>query len=134
MAETIKGTCICESVEFQVADNFKTFKLCHCDFCKKASGSAHVANAFGNPEDLEWTKGQGNLQSYDVPNSQVRRVFCKSCGTSLPFISQNGLHLIVPVGSLSKQPSLPPQAIASWDQRMPWYDLAMLLPTGKNAD
>lgn len=127
MTQTLTGNCICGAVAYEVEDNFASFKLCHCDFCKKASGASNVANAFGNPAALSWRQGVDNLSTFDVPNSLVRRVFCKTCGTSLPFISQNGAYLIVPVGTLAQQPSIRPQEVVFWKKRMSWYDEAACL-------
>ena len=118
----ITGSCICGDVSFEVADDFMAFKLCHCDYCQKSSGSAFIANAFASPGQLRWRRGNDLISSYNVPDSLVRRVFCRRCGTTLPFVSQNGQFLVVPVGVLSKQPSLQPTEIKSWDERMPWYD------------
>ncbi len=65
------------------------------------------------------------LTSFDVPNSQVRRVFCRACGTKLPFETQNGKFLVVPAGSLSRPPSSPVAAIVGWVSRPAWYDAAL---------
>jgi len=122
MAKVLSGSCICSKVHFLVKDDFWSFKLCHCHLCKKMSGSSNVANAFTLPNHIQWVKGLKNLRSYDVPNSQVRRVFCITCGSSMPFTTQNERYLVIPVGALSEQPKLPPQEVKSWHERMPWYD------------
>ena len=129
MPRMLTGGCICGAVEFTVPDSFQTFKLCHCDFCKKASGGSNVANLFGDPDWLTWTKGADQLTSHDVQNSLVRRVFCKTCGTSLPFIAQNGAILVVPTGALNTQPSIAPQEVVFWDKRAHWVDQALDLMT-----
>lgn len=134
MSRIIQGTCICQAVKFQVYDDFLSFKLCHCQFCQKVSGSSNVANAFALPEYIRWLKGTQHIQSFDVPKSQVRRVFCKICGTNLPFTTQNGRFLVVPVGCLSEQPRLPPQEVKSWHERMPWYDSIDVLEQKAKAD
>lgn len=122
MASYLLGSCICEKVKYEVKDDFMSFKLCHCRLCQKASGSSNVANAFTFVENISWLQGKNHLKSFDVPNSQVRRVFCKTCGTSMPFVTQNERLLVVPVGTLSSQPKLPPQEVRVWHERMPWYD------------
>ena len=127
MSKTISGSCICSKVSYLVIDDFMSFKLCHCHFCQKASGSSNVANAFTLPSHIHWVQGKSNLKSFDVPNSQVRRVFCQTCGTSMPFVTQNERFLVVPVGTLSCQPKLPPQEVKAWHERMHWYDEARLL-------
>ncbi|MCV6605403.1 MAG: GFA family protein [Porticoccaceae bacterium] len=90
--------------------------------CQKISGSAHVSNLFTKPENIEWLKGEHAISSYDIPDNQVRRVFCSTCGTGLPFVTQSGKFLIVPAGSLADQPSIKPEHAIFWADRMPWYD------------
>ena len=123
--DQINGQCICGAVRYRVQDNMTAFKLCYCSFCQKASGAAHVANAFTAPDKIEWLAGHEQLTSFDVPNSQVRRVFCRTCGTSLPFETQSGAALVVPVGTLSGAPSAPVNAIVGWASRPAWYDAAL---------
>ncbi len=131
----IDGQCICGAVRYRVQDNMAAFKLCFCDFCQKASGSAHVANAFTAPDRIEWLEGQEQLTSFDVPNSQVRRVFCRSCGTTLPFETQNGKFLVVPVGSLSRPLTGHVNTIVGWEYRPTWYDKALrLIDENRNAE
>ena len=123
----IEGSCVCGEVCFDVEDDFMAFKLCHCDYCQKASGTAFVANAFTVPGRMRWLTGHDRVASYDVPGSLVRRVFCRQCGTSLPFVSQNDQFLVVPVGVLSNQPSIQPGEIKAWHERLPWYDAVRAL-------
>ncbi|UWR03669.1 hypothetical protein K3740_02910 [Ruegeria conchae] len=52
-ANKIEGQCICGAVRYRVQDNMAAFKLCYCSFFQKASGSAHVTNAFTTPERIE---------------------------------------------------------------------------------
>lgn len=122
MASYLLGSCICEKVKYKVKDDFISFKLCHCRLCQKASGSSNAANAFTSVESIRWLQGETQLKRFDVPNSLVRRVFCKNCGTSMPFITQNESLLVIPVGTLSSQPKLSPQEVRYWHERMPWYD------------
>ncbi len=119
---TIYGQCICGAVRYRVQDSMAAFKLCYCSFCQRASGSSHAANAFTTSDQIEWLDGQDMLASFDVPNSQVRRVICRSYRTTLPFETQNGKFLVVPVGSLSRPPSQPVNAIDCWASRPAWYD------------
>ncbi|MFY2824197.1 GFA family protein [Ruegeria sp. MALMAid1280] len=132
---TIDGQCICGAVRYQVQNNMAAFKLCYCSFCQKASGSAHEANAFTTPDQIEWLQSKDMLTSFDVPISHVRRVFCRSCGTTLPFEAQNGKFPVVPVGSLSHPPSRPVSAIVGWASRPAWYDEELgLIEETRNAE
>lgn len=75
------------------------------------------------------------LTSFDAPNSQVRRVFCRACGKTLPFETQNGKFLVVPVGSLSRPLSGTANAIVGWVSRPAWYDEVLgLIEETRNAE
>jgi len=39
----IKGECLCGAVQFEVASVVGPFELCHCNRCRKSSGSAYAA-------------------------------------------------------------------------------------------
>lgn len=119
----IKGSCLCEAVTFSVKDEFKTFNLCHCKQCQKISGGAHVANLFTQPDNIEWLSGKEFITRYDVPGRQIRNEFCGKCGTNVPYVTHSGENLLVPAGTLSRQPqSMTPEQVIFWAERLEWYD------------
>lgn len=128
-SDQLTGSCVCGAVCFSVLDDFISFKFCHCSLCRKLSGSAHVANLFGSPAHINWLAGREHIVQYDVPNSQVRRVFCSQCGTGLPFVTQDGAILVTPAGVLNASPSIAPQYVASWESRADWYESGLDLTT-----
>jgi len=122
-SNAIKGSCLCGAVTFSVKDEFKTFNLCHCAQCQKISGSAHVANLFTQPDNIEWLSGQEFITRYDVPGREIRNEFCSKCGTNVPYVTHSGQNLIVPAGCLSKQPSsMVPEQVIFWAERLEWYE------------
>lgn len=40
-----QGSCLCRNVRYEVTGEMGDFGYCHCTSCRKASGSAHAANA-----------------------------------------------------------------------------------------
>lgn len=44
-ANVIKGGCLCQSVQYQVTGAPKMTLVCHCDNCRKVTGSTFMANA-----------------------------------------------------------------------------------------
>jgi hypothetical protein len=55
---THAGSCLCGAIAFEIAGSFESFYLCHCEHCRKDSGSAFAANlalvprAHNIPEEL----------------------------------------------------------------------------------
>lgn len=123
MTNKIEGSCLCGAVTFSVKDDFKTFNLCHCTQCQKISGSAHVANLFTQPDNIEWLSGKEFVTRYDVPEREIRTEFCVKCGCNVPYVTHSGQNLLVPAGSLSRQPeTMTPEQVIFWAERLDWYD------------
>jgi hypothetical protein len=63
------GSCLCGNVRYELTAELGDFGYCHCTSCRKASGSAHAANApisrahfrllgdAGRPADSSWVSG-----------------------------------------------------------------------------
>lgn len=57
MSQQHSGSCLCGAVRFTVQGAFEHFYLCHCEYCRKDSGSAHGANLFSATARLQWLAG-----------------------------------------------------------------------------
>ena len=53
MAKVYNGSCLCGDVRFIIEGEFKSFYLCHCNYCRKDTGSAHAANLFSTTAKLD---------------------------------------------------------------------------------
>jgi len=97
----VGGSCFCKHVSYEITGNMGVFQYCHCSRCQKVSGSAHAANVFVAPGDFTWLSGEENVGRYDPPETKYFATsFCKTCGSSLPWLSKSGQVVIVPAGSL----------------------------------
>ena len=103
------GSCLCGTVHFKVEGAFDSFYLCHCQHCKKDTGSAHAANLFSQSAKLSWQSGADAVTSFTLPGTRHSRSFCKFCGSALPNTQVAGV-LIVPAGSLDTEVSILPTA------------------------
>lgn len=121
MSEQLTGGCCCGAVSFTVKDDFKKFFFCHCEQCRKLSGSAHAANLFTLPTNITWTKGELLTKRFDHPTRAFSRVFCSECGSGLPFLTQNKKFLIVPAGSLDQEPSKEVDANIFCEEQTHWH-------------
>ena len=118
------GSCLCGAVRFEVTGNLERFYLCHCEYCRKDSGSAHAANIFSTTAALTWLSGQDRVTQFTLPSTRHSRSFCSICGSALPGVQMNGTLLVVPAGSLDGEVTIRPDAHifvssrASWDQTL----------------
>ena len=123
------GSCLCGTVRFRIDGAFEHFYLCHCEHCRKDSGSAHSANLFSNTARLSWLSGQNQATVYNLPHTQHTKSFCAACGSALPY--SMGALLVVPAGSLDSPLPITPDARifraskADWDHdfvNLPSFD------------
>ncbi len=119
---TVRGSCLCKQVEYEVELPFRRFYFCHCSRCRKATGSPHAANGFVKSEAFRWLKGENLVKRYDLPEAKRFALqFCTHCGSKLPHLTRDGAAMVIPAGSLDEDPRMKPQAIVYWGSRAPWY-------------
>ena len=118
------GSCLCGAVHFEIAGEFESFFLCHCEYCRKDTGSAHAANLFSSTATLKWTAGEERVTQFQLPGTLHARSFCSTCGSALPKLQMDGKLLAVPAGSLNDAVRTKPTAHifvasrASWDHAL----------------
>jgi hypothetical protein len=122
------GSCLCGTVRFKVEGAFDSFYLCHCQHCKKDTGSAHAANLFSQSAKLSWQSGADAVTSFTLPGTRHSRSFCKFCGSALPNTQTAGV-LIVPAGSLDTEVSILPTAHIFSSSKANWEEASEEAPT-----
>lgn len=122
MSSHHSGSCLCGAVRFKVAGEFERFYLCHCEYCRKDTGSAHAANLFSSTATLEWISGQDRVTTFNLPSTRHGRSFCCVCGSALPSVQGGGRMLVVPAGSLDDEVGLKPDAHLFVSSRANWDD------------
>lgn len=122
MDNRYSGSCLCGMVSFAIAGEFEQFYLCHCEYCRKDTGSAHAANLFSSTATLKWLTGEDRVRVFNLPGTRHSKGFCSNCGSALPSIQVNGRLLSVPAGSLDDEIRIRPAAHlfmaskAGWDE------------------
>jgi hypothetical protein len=127
---TLRGSCLCGGITYELSSPFVFFQYCHCSRCRKSSGSAHAANIFVKIEQFGWTKGEPLVKRYELPEAKYYCTgFCSECGSAMPWLSRNGKYVLVPAGTLDDDPGLTPERNIHWASRAPWYLEVDELPT-----
>lgn len=128
----ITGSCLCGAVAYEVRGPFTHFVHCHCSRCRKASGASHATNALVAPEAFRWTRGEAELQRFDLPEAaSFATGFCRRCGSPMPHLSRSGRALIVPAGTFDADPGEKPSRHVHWSSRAPWTDSPGDLPASE---
>ncbi len=118
----LKGSCLCGQVRYAIQAEPKRFFYCHCQQCRKLTGSAHAANILAKPTKIEWIKGESKVRRYDAADGRAfTHVFCIDCGSGLPFINMSGTTLFIPAGSLDTSAGLAVNGNIFWAESADWY-------------
>lgn len=106
---SIKGSCLCHRIQYELHGTPSTYIICHCDNRRKASVSAFVASSSGYAkEHFKPTQGQHFLQTYNDDQadsgSMIHCSFCRACGSPLLINHSEHKDLVsVAVGSKDGQ-------------------------------
>jgi len=134
MSSKHSGSCLCGAVRFEIAGDFERFYLCHCEYCRKDTGSAHAANLFSSTATLKWLSGEDQVRVFNLPSTRHRNSFCSTCGSALPDLQMDGALLKVPAGSLDTEVRIRPDAHiffaskADWDEELEKVTMVAKLP------
>lgn len=115
-----KGSCLCQSVTFEIRGDLTAVGHCHCSKCRKVSGTGSNAVAYAAPEHLAWISGEKHIRKFRLPDGWSS-TFCANCGSPLPQTHPEQPICYVPAGVLDDDPG--PEVMghiyvgskASWD-------------------
>lgn len=123
----LSGGCLCGTVQYDVKGSLLRFVHCHCERCRKATGTGHATNIILNADGVEWRGDPDARKRYKLPDAErFSTTFCINCGSPLPREGRG--MVVVPAGSLDAMPDLQPQGRIFWDSRAAWSCEAGSLP------
>ncbi len=119
---SLSGSCLCGSVQYEISGEAQRFYHCHCERCRKTTGSGHASNLLVTPETcLTWVAGESLLKRYKVPEAErFYNCFCSQCGSPMPRVVPQLSAVIIPAGTLDGEPPIKPGARIFWDSRSQW--------------
>jgi len=109
----IDGSCYCERVSFSAVSNTPyPFMRCYCSFCRKTSGSGGYGINIMAQADSLIVQGQKSLVFHHgiqhdpvtdrLMPSEVKRFFCRQCGSPLWAADPRWPEWIYPYASVVK--------------------------------
>lgn len=111
---------MCGAVRFEISGDFDSFFLCHCEHCRKDTGSARSANPFSATAQIDWIAGSDHVDVFYLPETRHVRAFCSVCGSALPSLQLEGELLVVPAGSLDSDVRIRPTAHIFFSSKASW--------------
>ena len=105
------GGCLCGAVRYEIKGNPVRVAHCHCDDCRKATGSSFATNAFFKEEELVVLKGTTKTFTHTADSgNSMNKEFCPECGSQLFGFGSGGPGVkAVKVGSIDNANSIEPQ-------------------------
>ncbi|OWU86738.1 hypothetical protein ATO6_02795 [Oceanicola sp. 22II-s10i] len=90
------GGCMCGAVRFTASDVPAQFGICHCEMCRRWSGSATLSVSL--PEaSVEWT-GAAHIRALQS-SEDAERTWCDRCGSGLYYRPVEGpARLVLSLG------------------------------------
>ena len=79
---SVRGSCLCGGVKFEIPDAPTEMRFCHCASCKKLSGSGGTANVRVLSSSIRILEGEDLLQTFQ-PHEGSAKTFCLACGSNL---------------------------------------------------
>ena len=117
---TLNGGCLCGAVRYTVTGEPQSFYHCHCQRCRKASGTGHASNLFVKGT-LAYTQGEERVRHFKLPEAKrFVNSFCEHCGGRVPRFIESAGVVMIPAGSLDDEPGLKPQARIFAGSRASW--------------
>jgi hypothetical protein len=125
---SLKGSCLCGGIQYEVDGGFGTVVNCHCSMCRKATGAAFRTRAAVATAAFRWLAGESLLSKYESSPGETR-TFCRVCGATLPtFFRDHPGHIGLPLGTLDDDPGVRPSAHVFVDSKAPWFEITDSLP------
>ncbi|PQO22815.1 aldehyde-activating protein [Rhodobacteraceae bacterium WD3A24] len=93
------GHCLCGAVALRIVDFPREFGACHCEMCRRWTGSAFLA-ATVPPERVQVIAGADHVARYQS-SGWAERAWCSRCGSNLWYrlVGPRGAYEI-PIGLL----------------------------------
>jgi hypothetical protein len=128
----IKGECLCGAVRFELKQTSGPFELCHCNRCRKATGSAFAAGIGVRTKDFRLIAGREFINRYEAPILDSPPAytisFCRVCGSPVPDPDQSSEWFEVAAGLLDDDPEMTPDRHIFVELKAVWYKIADSLP------
>jgi hypothetical protein len=128
----IRGSCLCGGVTFEIDRACGPVEYCHCNRCRKMSGSSALLTVRVNTKDYRLLTGRDLVKSYAAPvlysPPAYRSFFCANCGSLVPEPAPEGESFEIPAGLFDDDFGIRPDKHIFVDYMPPWDDLTQELP------
>jgi hypothetical protein len=131
--QMVQGQCLCGKVRFEVSGHLGSTRLCYCELCRRANGSAFSANVRVPASSYKLLSGAGLIREYESSPGAFR-AFCSFCGSPVyARVISDPDHTRVRLGTLDTGASAIVAAHV-WVRSKPhWYEITDEMPQYEQA-
>lgn len=124
----MRGSCLCNSIEYEISQLDSAIEHCSCHTCRKAHAAAFNTAASVKHGHFRWLRGEALLKSYESSPGK-ERFFCSNCGTHLVAQRSGKDYLILRVATLNDDPGVEPQFQIWTSHEVPWLRYGSSIPS-----
>jgi hypothetical protein len=100
----MRGGCLCGAVRFEATPSDMHCHACHCEMCRRWTGSAMLAVPV--PAGALRFEDEGSIRTYRS-SEWAERAFCGTCGSTLYYRLQDGGDSYLALGLFDEPDALP---------------------------
>lgn len=126
MAKRI-APCACGTLSASVETEPVRISLCHCEACKRRTGSAFGVAVFFSRDDAKIAGPSHVFTRNGESGKRVTFHFCPDCGSTVFWYPEfRPDRIAIALGAFGDDPSLAPQQAVHGERKAPW--VAINLP------
>ena len=119
------GHCYCGAIKFETSGDPVNVSHCHCESCRRHTGSAMITFASFRPEDIKFT---GNQPTKFTTDDTVSRGFCSRCGSPISYESGRNEYVFLYAGIFDEPGELNPEVHMMYSEKIDWMKIEDGLP------
>lgn len=124
----LEGSCLCGKVRYEVRGPALTMYYCHCQMCRKATGSSFATNMQVRAEDFAIVAGRDVVKAYRSSPDELRN-FCGNCGSPIYSEAEHRRGILsIRCGLLNGDPAIRPAHHIYTAYKAPWLVIGDGLP------
>lgn len=126
--DTVRGSCFCGAITFELTLPVAFCGHCHCTMCQRAHGAGYVTWIGTPKERFRFLSGEDNVKEF-ASSDHGTRGFCDACGSTLFCESTKRPEEIdIVLANIEGDVGLAPAAHFYYANKAPWIHIEDDLP------
>jgi hypothetical protein len=128
----MKGSCLCQAIQYEVDALDGPIMHCSCRTCRKAHAAPFTSTARVDNAHFRWLRGQHLLATFESSPGKLRH-FCSVCGAHLVATRDGERQAILRVATLDDDPGARPSIVIWRSHEVPWLVYGPAVPSYEEA-